>query len=51
MTGKLPDKNQRELSRPLLVELIDKRRELAYAIQQSVRDKFNINLDMEINVV
>lgn len=29
MTGKLPDKNQRELFRPLLVELIDKRHELA----------------------
>ena len=29
MTGKLPDKNQRELFRSLLVELIDKRHELA----------------------
>ncbi|MDR0667324.1 MAG: transposase [Prevotellaceae bacterium] len=29
MTGKLSDKNQRELFRPLLGELIDKRHELA----------------------
>ncbi|MDR0700222.1 MAG: IS5 family transposase [Tannerella sp.] len=29
MTGKLPDKNQRELFRPLLVDMIDKRHELA----------------------
>ncbi|MDR0729338.1 MAG: hypothetical protein LBF19_04355 [Prevotellaceae bacterium] len=29
MTGTLPDKNQRELFRPLLVDMIDKRHELA----------------------